>query len=580
MYIGPWQEYKLSKAAGAAAAVGAARQNVHHSYENPNNAPQLSQRTNGESGFNRAEVEKALISTLDPEAAQQALAALFPLMQKVDNNKLNANNDHPGIAVTINSSRRPSNDNNNTLSRNPRLSRITSNSSSAAKDGDSPSSFRTSVSEPKRLGASQFAPKEPLTGRRDMNNTNQASISLRASIPKRQGLPELNLGSRHSLMDDSQFNSPFTNQPSPQYGNSANVQSGNNSRYPKPKRAGMSYDAPNVDYNANEVLAILKMDNANQKKAKFAQFWNWNDEEGIAAMKPKEKVSEADKRIQQVQLMKAAYSMKSDAAGPNPALVAANNKLLSNGQSFNELSMSGQLRVKNVDMLIPTSPIRQRHEYGEAPRTPKVEDKDLTEVDMAMISKYFKSSPMHYGQSPSPKHQGHQSRHGSDRNIHLPPISAQSNVHNDEKVAGGALWHDRLQYSPVSPTNNTKLSAISPVRTQPLGVSDASVHINELSTTRLVPAKENLDPIQGGKTPHVYKGAAGITRAHSSFSGVGGSPRDKLGKFGTPPVQPLPYHASDYTSSVASEFSAEEVTSTSGFEHLLNWSKNLNIDDF
>jgi hypothetical protein len=101
-----------------------------------------------------------------------------------------------------------------------------------------------------------------------------------------------------------------------------------------------------------------------------------------------------------------------------------------------------------------------------------------------------------------------------------------------------------------------------------------------LSTTRLVPAKENLNPIQGGKTPHVYKGAAGITSAHSSFSGVGGSPRDKLGKFGTPPVQPLPYYASDYTPSIASEFSVEEGTSTSGFEHLLNWSKNLNIDDF
>jgi hypothetical protein len=500
MYIGPWQEYNLSKAANAAGA-GA----TLSSSQRPTPRRPLQQNNKG-AGLSKTDVERALIATLDPQVAEKALAALFPLLENA------------AAVGAPNLTRRD-------IRKSPLPSLADTNKGSYNSYGDSPSSYRTSVSEPTRLKLKHHMSQDPLTARRPDGHNGLAA----SKREQKNALPQLNLHSRPGsgmLVDDSAVVSGSSSFPI--------------STIAKPKRKLVSPTMPLGDYNPSEVLAVLKLDKNNQKP-KFSQFWSWNDgsgTDGIAAEKSSRSekfVTGTEKKLQQLQQMKAMYSTKPEPSRMNGAVV--------NTSAGNSTTSTLSQSKPSGNIMIPTSPIRKRQEYVEMPTTPIIADKDLTEVDIALISKYFAGKQLDF----------------TGRSSDAPAVS-RTLTNAGKQAAGGAGFNSGLR-----PTDSI---LTSPVRL-----------VENENYRHGIGAQQNpfREAVVGKAETRDERSLFGTNNSlNHGYSGQSGSRASQHGY----PISPLRADVSSSHRSVVGSGGIDDFAAGGGFDNLLDWSKNLCIDDF
>lgn len=362
MYIGPWQEYNLFKSRPAVA-------------------------TKKNQDALREDIEKAILSSLDPESAQKALEAMHPLLDRLPNNSsLNRN---------LNSSLNLNNQNRENLT------------------------IRTS-----QTNSNNILPlRLPYISKHANSNNSNMSLSDRRQ-------PSSKPVSAKSTRSEPIHQSNYMNPPKPSASSTSSHSSSINTRendddllLPKLPRVKSKQANDQPAYNSSSVVAILKLERENrQDRNKFAKFWEWTtenksnkltmsdtltddgmSEKGLkksARLIKKKSSNSTDQKLNHVKQMQQMY-------------LNENNKELQNSHDIVETSIennsgSQQFPNRNTNTMDNTNiksitTINTDHNiykhsntdsHSHKPLTPKIGNIDITENELMAISKYFTQSTL------------------------------------------------------------------------------------------------------------------------------------------------------------------------------------------
>lgn len=324
MYIGPWQEFKLSRN----------RQNTIANDDVRN------------------QIEKALASSLDPESAQKAIAAI--------NNQLAASiHGQTGRPPRLKDRPRPRR-NYTQLSPSTDLSHGQIKSARESYIA-SPASVRSTQSEPARLNSDSLPKVEPV------------------KLPKIKLVREDSTRDRNSTYRNNGNSNSHRSRQSPL----SNPNSGRSNGYEQyGNTARPPYRQPY--YNSTAVINILKIERESNSKNKIMQTMGWKDStnshgvsiEGNTKERTRksgkliETEREVEEKINQVNKMKQLY--------------------IANTSSIEKINVTGS-PLKLPEIMKPAhNSISKQNEVSV--KTPRIDDMDITDVELAIISKYFHGS--------------------------------------------------------------------------------------------------------------------------------------------------------------------------------------------
>jgi hypothetical protein len=345
MYIGPWQEYRLYNSKPKPQPGGSAVGGNHL----------------------KAELQAAILSTLDAESAKKAIEAMNPLLDSIKGNDnsvaLNAKPKRRILQPVSKSNYRTDDDNqavegfgtNSSIPTLPSISSIYSaRDSNRGRNSGTPTSVRSSQSEPSAmpagLGASsrKFLLKEP------------PRPDLQSKIEKMlDSLPPLH-------------QAPLDKQPA---------------------------------YNSHSMVHYLQADRNAREKGKLAKYWVWCDSQGGKGKQPQmvnegtsiansnsnnnsggKTASLVDKKLVEVNKMKRLYTMKGDLSDAIDSELESprieNEKLGGNYVVSKQAKHhQGNKNTFQADKSVSV-------EYS----SPKIVDKELNQNDLNAVSKYFSKS--------------------------------------------------------------------------------------------------------------------------------------------------------------------------------------------
>lgn len=346
MYIGPWQEYALQK-------------------------KKLTQRT--EKDALREELERAILGSLDPEAASRALEAMHPLFQgdpQQGGRRASYKRPPPRLIAMP-----PGQENQVPYKLDMPLLKtgdaiVRAYESSIMSDrsfggSSTPQSFRSTVSEPTR--GRNINRKYP--------EHNRANVRRLPSLANKSGRQEAgNIGESDNLHREKKSRQHVQKQ------REIYQTLSDESQETSPREVDGAKQPP---YNAIGAVHALRLAKAcmRQKQPDYAAFWGWKpkaaaaDDEGPAALDLKE-IDKGEqsaksknelmisKKVERVKRMQQIYTNSNES--DNPATPP---------------------RMRLPALRTPASPIVVAKEVR--PKTPKIVNMNLTDSDLLAISKYF-----------------------------------------------------------------------------------------------------------------------------------------------------------------------------------------------
>eukprot|EP01041_Mallomonas_annulata_P005566 gene5566-11199_t len=350
MYIGPWQEYNLGKTKVSQATVAQQHEEL------------------------KENLERVLLASLDPISAARAIQAMNPLLESAPlkettrPKKQRYSKHHERLPASSSS---PINSAQSTPLKFPALKSDPSanNSKTGRRDYKRPDSFRSSLSEPIRR--SSPAGRKSSVGDTPRTTTTQNSSSSSSqppyNVPGMVGLLRLERSSRiqKSKPDFSQFW---------EWGGGL------------PKDDGSNKNNNNNNNNNNNTTT-----NTNRKFS-------------------------TDKRVAQVQQMQQLYN-KSNINNSNATNTKATSSISDDLNPNSSQSLSTNNNTNNNSHYHQGNIIEYNHDGHDSHdglKTPVVRERELTEKDIKIVSKYFEqlNTPNRQSQSQSQSQQQQQQQQG------------------------------------------------------------------------------------------------------------------------------------------------------------------------
>ena len=423
MYIGPWQEFNLNKE----------RQN--------------SNRESDQNKLIHQNLVSILENSLDPAAAKQAIQAINPYLQDVTESSMSTSTQQ-----TISSS---------TRNKNHRFPSV-----AQSRHGQ----FRR--------------------GRhRQVNRTDRAvggGIPRHTHISQQehQALPLILSARNNNYRYDSHNNGPLSTRSTmssssePIHGTvyppSSTSEQQHQHLLPSPKPvATLEPEKPHLyeGYDTSNVLDILKIErnaakNAMQnnkyiKQSDLSSFWKWKKEGKPipdSFLKHMNNSRNTDNRRKQQHSKDLPEINKSDRVQKLKDIYA-NNREPSNPELTQDSNESKQLRLSPIRSPRARSQHQQQPYMYSKPSTPVVKEKDLTDTDMAVISKYFQlGSASSLAPPPSPTPYPHKQLQHVTGSLALAP-SPSRGVHSHSHSASNSQKHpsSRLSSRQASPIPRREL---------------------------------------------------------------------------------------------------------------------------